>query len=150
MSEAFWETTAASTPAPKIYQRHSPKALLKLGTTLPLSRSLAAPPSSVNPWGCFCQSSPLSSLWPDPRAPLVPSSSPRKRECMVPVTHARVFALLPGESSSIAHSAVTYQKKAPGALLQKKEGKKKTQQTQGYHLASAGFGPAGIADNTLY
>lgn len=127
MPEAFWETTAASTPAPKIYQHHSPQALLKPGATLPLSRSLAAPPSSVNPWGCFCQLSPLSSLWPDPRVPPVPSSSPRKRECVVPVTHARVFALLPGESSSVAHSAVTYQKKALGALLQeKKRGEKKT------------------------
>lgn len=68
---------------------------------------------------------------------------------MVPVTHARVFALLPGESSSVAHSAVAYQNKAPGAPFYRG---KKTQprQTQGYRFALAGFGPTGIADSGLY
>lgn len=143
------ETTAASTPACEVWWRLSPQALPKLGTMLPFSRFLAAPPSSMNPWGCFLQSSPLSSLCLDPKTPLLPSSSPGKLECVVLVTHARVFALLPGESwKCCTFSCCLSEKGTEGPFAEKKG--KKNRQTPGYRTASAGFGPAGIVDNRLY
>lgn len=120
------ETTAASTPASEVCWLLSPQALPKLGTMLPFSRSLAAPPSSMNPWGCFLQSSPLSSLCLDPKTPLLPSSSPGKLECVVLVTHTRVFALLPGESWKCCTFSCCLSEKGTEGPFAEKKGKKKT------------------------
>ena len=92
------ETSAASAPARGVDPPLPPQALLKPGPASPLCRSPAAPPSAANPQGCFPQVSPLPSLRLRPRSPPLAARGPRELGNVALGTHARIFALLPGES----------------------------------------------------